>query len=160
MDIPPDFKAVRPEKAIAFDPVEFQFAFAYATGVSHAPATTLNRPTDVKIMLKNGRKKWRYTFADNPMNRLGLAMAQRFRNDQQKYFSFMWRWFAFIELVYSGVLGDEFRKEAKSQDEPDMIHPYVVELAGSFPLTAKGRFEHGAFLAELRRRILKDEPAA
>jgi hypothetical protein len=161
MDIPPDFKAVRPEEAIAFDPVEFQFAFAYATEVSHAPATMLNRPTDVKLTLKKGRKKQRYNFTDVPMNRLGFAMAQRFKNDQTKFQSFMWRWFAFIDLIYSDVLDGELRKQATKKGEPDMIHPYVVELAGSFPLTNKGRFEHSDFLAELRRKIASDDdPAA
>ena len=160
MDIPPDFKVVRPEEAIAFDPVEFQFAFAYATEVSHAPATMLNNPTDVKLSLKKGRKTQRYSFTDVPMNRLGFAMVQRFKNDQTKFQSFMWRWFAFIDLVYSDVLDGEPRKQATKKDKPDMIHPYVVELAGSFPLTTKGKFDHPAFLAELKRKIVLDDETA
>jgi hypothetical protein len=86
-------------------------------------------------------------------------MAQRFRNDSIKFHSFMWRWFAFIELVHSDALGEEFRKEAQSRDEPDMIHPNVVELAGSFPLTPSGTFDHAAFLAELRKRVSEDSNA-
>jgi hypothetical protein len=152
-----DFKVVRPEEAIAFDPVEFQFAFTYATEVSHAPATILNNPKDVKIHLKTEGKTKRFTFTDIPMNRLGFAMTQRFKNDATKFSSFMWRWFAFIELVYSDVLGEEFRKKAKSKNEPDMIHPYVIELAGSFPLTTSGKFKHSAFLKELRKKISQDE---
>ena len=94
-----DFKVVRPEEAIAFDPVEFQFAFAYATEVSHAPATILNNPKDVKIHLKTEEKTKHFTFTDIPMNRLGFAMVQRFKNNSLKFSSFMWRWFAFVELI-------------------------------------------------------------
>ena len=73
----------------------------------------------------------------------------------------MWRWFAFMDLVFSDVLGDEFRQKAKKMGEPDMIHPCVVSLVGSFPLTTKGKFDHPAFLAELKRKIaLYDDPAA
>ena len=68
-----DFKVVRPEEAIAFDPVEFQFAFSL-TEVSHAPATILNNPKDVKIHLKTEEKTKHFTFTDIPMNRLGFAM--------------------------------------------------------------------------------------
>lgn len=146
---------------MAFEPVEFQLAFAYATEVGHSPATLLNRPTDAKISLKRGGKIERLTFKDIPMNRLGIAMVQRYQNDQKKFFSFMWRWFAFIELIRSDVLGEEFCKRAKSKDEPDMIHPFVIELAGSFPLTNEGKFDHGAFVAELQRRsAAEDDPAA
>lgn len=156
MDFP---SHLSPDKAVAFDPVEFQFAFAYATEVSHAPATMLNRPTDTKFTLKKGRKTEQYTFTDVPMNRLAISMVQRFQNDDQKYFSFMWRWFAFLDLMQSDILGDEFRQKAKKGGEPDMIHSAVIELVGSFPLTAKGRFEHAAFLAELRKRISQDDSA-
>ena len=119
MKNPPDFTFVRPEDSVAFDPTEFQFAFAYAVEVAHAPATILHNPRDLKFSLKKGRKTQRYTFTDIPMNRLGMAMVQRFRDDKVKYFSFMWRWFAFIDLVHSNVLGDEFRQRAKSKDDPD-----------------------------------------
>ncbi len=156
----PDIKYVKPEDAVPFDSVEFQMAFAYAVEVGHAPATLLNKPSDVKFRLKDGTKTKQYTFADVPMNRLGFAMVQRFRNDQTKFFSFMWRWFAFMELNHSGALGDEFRKRAESEDDPDMIHPCVIELAGSFPLNSKGNFEHSAFLAELRQRLSEDGDSA
>jgi hypothetical protein len=152
-----DFKVVRPEEAIAFDPVEFQFAFAYATEVSHSPATILNNPKDVKIHLKTEGKTKHFTFTDIPMNRLGFAMVQRFKNNSLKFSSFMWRWFAFIELIQSNMLGEEFRKKASSKGEPDMIHSSVIELAGSFPLTTSGKFNHSAFLKELRKKISQDE---
>lgn len=151
---------VKPEDAMAFDPVEFQFAFAYATEVAHSPATLLNRPNDHEILLKRGQKTERLAFTDIPMNRLGFAMVQRFQNDQKKFFSFMWRWFAFIDLIHSDVLSDEFRKPGKSEDEPDMIHPFVIELAGSFPLNTNGKFDHPAFVAELRRRSSEDDESA
>jgi hypothetical protein len=156
----PDFKVVKPEEAITFDPVEFQFAFSYATEVSHGPATMLNDPKDAKISIKIGQKTKHFTFTDIPMNRLGLAMTQRFKNDSLKFSSFMWRWFAFIELVHSDVLGEEFRKKAKSKNEPDMIHPYVIELAGSFPLTTSGKFKHSPFLKELKKKISQDKAEA
>ena len=153
----PDINYIKPEDAVPFDPVEFQLAFAYAVEVSHAPATLLNNPRDFKFSRKEGSKTNHYMFADVPMNRLGFAMVQRFRNDQTKFSSFMWRWLGVIELVHSDALGDEFRQPAQSEEDPDMIHPYVIELAGSFPLNSKGRFEHPAFLAELRRRVSEDE---
>jgi hypothetical protein len=161
MAIPKDFKAWPPEESIAFDEDEFQFAFAYATEVAHAPATMLNNPRNVKFKIKKGRKTERLVMKDNPMNRLGLAMVQRFQNDQRKYFSFMFRWFAFLDLIKSDVLDGRLRKKAQKEGEPEEIHTEIVRLAGSFPLTTSGKFDQPAFLAELKQRMSQYyDPAA
>jgi hypothetical protein len=56
MNPSPSFQPLKPEEAVAFDPIEFQFAFTYAAEVSHQPATLLNDPTQAQISLEVGRK--------------------------------------------------------------------------------------------------------
>lgn len=149
----PDFIFVLPDQAVAFDPVEWQFVFTYAVEVSHAPATVLNKPTDYKIRIRDKKKSNTYVFNDIPMNRLAIAMSQRFTNEKIKYYSFMWRWFAFVDLINSNVLGEDLRRRAKSEDEPDEVHPSVIELTGRFPINKEGKFDHVAFMEELRQMV-------
>jgi hypothetical protein len=153
----PPLQYVKPEESVSFDPLEFRLMFSYAAEVAHNPATVLNDPTEMKISIKDKGKVKKLVFKDIPMNRMGVSICQRFRGDNVKFMSFMWRWFAFVDLMHHDVLGGDFHKVALSKEQPDEIHNAVVELVGSFPVGPDGKFEHPAFMTQLRKKVADDD---
>lgn len=151
-----DYEMLEPNESIPFDPVEFQMGMAYALEMGRGPAGVLNNPNEASFSIKDGRKTEHFALADKPINRFTLAMSQRYRDNNVKYWSFMWRWFAFMDLVRSKTLDGTFQMRTESDDQ---VHPYVIELAGSFPVGSNGKFNRPAFVAALKRRMVKDNDA-
>lgn len=157
MNTPDDIEFVQPKDAVAFEPTEFLFTLQSCGEMARQPGL-LNRPAEHGFgIIGDDGKATRYHFTDIFENRFGMAVCQRFQNDRRKYFSFMWRWFALMEVVQSGALDGHYLRRGEQEHE---IHDAVFHVAASFPLTAKGRFSRRAFLSALARKSQSDETAA
>ena len=145
-----DIEIVRPHQAIAFDPEEFTLLIAYALEVGQGPDTVLNQARDDifvegKLMAPG-------------MQRIFGAVELRFRGDKLKSGSFMHRYFAFMGLLKSGVLGEPFvTKSGKGKNASYEISDDVIKLLASFPLKDEGSVDPKAFIAELRKRVADEE---
>lgn len=132
-------KMVPPEKALAFEPMEFFMTFS----VANETAFSKNREIDVV----------RHEAVDPEASRMasfGVAVARRYGNDRVKFDSFMWRWQAWSAYALSGELSREVFPICQ---DPDRVARCSIEVAAAFPLTKAGRFERQTFLAAVVDRL-------
>jgi hypothetical protein len=152
-------RVVKPEQSVPFDPLEFRLTLMFAMEAGRKPSPGF-RPTELKLRLKeeDGTSKT-LQFTDIPINRFGVAVLQRYGRRTKKYSSFMFRVFALMDLIRSGVLSPYYYRPAHREGEPSELHDAVLDVAASHPLTAKGGFEREAFLKALAKASARYEPS-
>lgn len=97
-------------------------------------------------------------FTGAPMNQAGFAIIaecrRRFgkRKSGEIFHSFMWRWWAFLDAMKSGILA-EFTREAGEILE---INTAVFRAAADTPLHGKGKFDQEEFVDRIREIIRND----
>ncbi len=82
-----------------------------------------------------------------PENRFGLAIAQHFRDEEEKFLSFMWRFFALRRLFKHPSMKKYIRETGDERE----IHCAVFEVAATHQLSDNYVFTSAAFFEEVRR---------
>lgn len=134
-----------PESVDPLDGDDFMGAYQYAGMVaSHEfieEIPAIERPI---IVDDNGTQmKW----AKKGPAMFGLAAARHFRDDTDKYFSFMWRFWALVVILEDESIREFVRD---SEDGSREVHPAVIEVAATFPLRPKDGFDVPGFLERVR----------
>src|SRR5947208_5873466 len=128
MNAPEGSDFVRREHAIAFAPAEFLFTLQCASEMARDPGL-FNRPAEYGFgIISDNGKVTRYSFSDIAENRFGFAVSQRYGDDRRKYYSFMWPWFALMDLIQSGKLDGRYYRRGEPDSE---LHEAVIELSAS-----------------------------
>jgi hypothetical protein len=115
-------------------------------------AMTVSRG-DVPDQIRNPREhRFRYedrviALNDIPMNRFGLALAQKFDGRDSAFRSFMWRFRALLEMLESPLLAEFVRTRGGVQE----AHPAVLFVAAQMRLNTKLQFDEQAFASEVER---------
>ena len=132
---------VRPEQAVALDPVQFEFAIHYGDVSSHVP------------LRKRQVAEGGISLTDDDINRFGIASARFFHGDFVKFSSFLWRHGALMGLLQSHSLDSRFHRPEEKKDGAEWVHDAVIELAASLPLTTSGEFDAKVFASRLEDRL-------
>jgi hypothetical protein len=85
---------------------------------------------------------------DSNMMNFGIAVADHFRPDKQKFESFMQRWKALGVLLSSGELQRRYPDVSF-----DRLHSCAAQIVASSKLTSKGAIEHESFFAALADKL-------
>lgn len=80
-------------------------------------------------------------------NRFGLAVARHFRNQEEKFLSFMWRFLA-LRRLFKHPSMKQYIRETGDEHE---IHGAVFEVAATHQLSDNYVFAAGPFFEEVRR---------
>lgn len=133
----------KPEEVISFDPDEFIGALEYANMVAEHEFLE-EVPAIGKPLVKTDEGT--FALANNPDNLFGLAIARHFRKQQDKIFSFFYRWWAFQKLSRHRSM----KKFIRGSGDHREIHHAVFEATATQPLTAKYEFVPREFFAAVR----------
>src|SRR5207249_2422707 len=81
-----------------------------------------------------------------PENRFGLAIARHFRNEDEKFRSFMWRFLALHRLFEHPSMKNYTRETGDERE----IHSAVFEVAATHQLSDNYVFASSPFFEEVR----------
>lgn len=127
---------------------EFKEALTIFSGISEGTVKTMVNPEDmgVTIVDDDDNSATEGTFTDNPLNRFGSLMAQKYRDrDPNEFASLMMRIFAFMHALQSPGVCEEFMKDDGTGERVG-IHPALVDIAATFPMEPDGNFEINGFV--------------
>lgn len=86
-------------------------------------------------------------FADNAVNRFGVAIAREFDNMGSKFFSLMTRIGALMRLLED----DRAKPYVESEGDYTKIRNAMIETMASFPISPEGFFDVDQFFSRLER---------
>ena len=130
----------------AFDPDEFATAFIFANNAASNNATVTN-PSDLGINLDlgNGQVKG-IQFSDIPMNRMMVALKERYGHEPTKFYSACFRTWSLINIAHRPELSEWV---IRHEDGAEM-HDVMVEAAAVTKLDQHGEFPLNEFMESVR----------
>ncbi len=132
------FELVRPQNAIEFEFDDFcrHLEIAMTAGSSLIPASD---PEEIGLIhIEEDGEQMKVSFTDCPMNRAMFAVKRSF-NDPTKFMSFMWRFWALMDLVRE----DGLRPWCQPSNETEgaiTIPSEVLDVARRMRLNKRGAF--------------------
>jgi hypothetical protein len=133
-----------PAKISPLDPDEFIAAYQYAVMVMEyefvEEIPVIGKPflaTDAGLL----------ALTNVPENRFGLAIARHFRNEEEKFLTFMRRFFALRRLFKHPSMKKYIRKTGDEHE----IYGAVLEVAATHQLSDNYVFASASFFEEARR---------
>jgi hypothetical protein len=145
-----------PRAAQIFTYDEFAYYFGVAISAAELTLPTRNPETvGVVVVEHEGGSVERLSLVDNPMNRALLA-TKREIGDAWKFSSFVWRFWALMELIGANRLGG-FTQQVADAPEARHMHPAVIDVARRLTLTKQGHFRAHEFLRSLRASKFIDD---
>lgn len=134
---------VRPQNAIEFEFDEFchhlEIAMAAGSSIKAVPGLEDMGP----ILVEEDGEPMKIRFTDHPMNHAMFAVKRSF-NDTTKFMSFMWRFWALMDLVRQ----DGLRPWCQPSNETEgaiIIPSEVLDVARCMPLNKRGAFNTTRF---------------
>lgn len=148
---------VKPESCQPLSYEEFEFAFALAMQAGYLKVPVYPRAYGVNLQEGDGSVS-RLVLTDIPENRAAIAVKQHFGEEYEKFQSFMWRFFALIDILHDP------RAAGWIEDDPDdpeaqRMAVVVVNAAATVPLNKQGKFLRKRFFAEAIRLEQGEEAA-
>jgi hypothetical protein len=133
-----------PEEVEPIEAREFMDAYVFAMTVSRGNVPDqIRNPREHKFRVEDRV----VALNDIPMNRFGLALAQKFDGRDATFRSFMWRFWALLEMLESPLLSDFVRTREGVLE----AHPAILFVAAQMRLNAKLQFDEQAFVSEVGR---------
>lgn len=140
---------------------ELKEALQLFSGIHEGSVKTLEDPSDRGLTLvdEDEGTSTRIRFTDNPLNRFGNIMADRFRGgDTAKFSALMMRIFAFMDIMQLEAVQSQWVKSDEDDANHIGLHPAVIDIAASYPLDGDGRFDPEGFLSAVKARAEEEYP--
>jgi hypothetical protein len=119
-----------------------ELAFAVdLTDAATSHQMPMRSPADFRLLLEDDGEVQEVQFADAPINRAVLALAEHFKGDSQQYYRVSFRMFALWRIMRS----KEVQTRLQSKDRV-AVFGAIVEVAAAFPLSPGIRFRKEPFL--------------
>jgi hypothetical protein len=135
---------IHPKTVLPLDPAEFKSALqvGFKSAIGQNPAI---KPTAFGFTFEEESGRIRNAYMKNCFtNRFGYAVRHFFRDDRNKFFNFMLRWYALDLLIRYNRLPKKY-----SRPEDFWIDDSVAEIAATFPIGKKGMFNLRNFILAL-----------
>lgn len=134
---------VRPQNAVAFEFDEFSYHFdlAMAAGALRMPVANPQQ-TGFVLVDEDGSEE-AYRFGDHPMNRAAFAVKQSF-NDALKFMSFMWRFWALMDLLRDDGLPPWCQPSTETEGAI-IIPSEILDVARRMRMNKRGAFNAPRF---------------
>ncbi|MCL4559871.1 MAG: hypothetical protein M1281_04545 [Chloroflexi bacterium] len=147
------------DQLLPIDPDEFNTALNWVQNVATQKAQVTN-PTDMGLNLDFGDGRVDHiTFTDIPMNRMMIALKERYEDDPDKMYSISMRIFALFKIMHDPTVADKWMRKGEEEGVTE-VHPGVTDAAATVRLNEEGYFPLDEFLArvkELADTKYKDE---
>lgn len=147
-------RIIRPNDAVPVSVDDFLFAMqvGMAAGSFRMPMVS---PTEYGFTIETADdQSHRLQLADHPLNRFGLAVREHFAGDHALFKSFMWRWFALLNVLELQDCKPYIQREPNASFK--LIHSSVLTVAATEPLQDDGEFDHQQFFARVAEAYAAD----
>jgi hypothetical protein len=137
----PTFDKIQP-----IDPDEFNTTLNWCMNASIGKAIVENPSKRRLSIVDDDGKVSHIHFTDIPMNRILMAIQERYEDDTDKYFSVAMRIFELFSIMHK----PEMAKWMRVDEEITEVHPAVTDVAATVMLNAEGKFPLDEFLAKVK----------
>lgn len=141
------------KKLPPFNRKEFHDAFYHAYKAIMFGGTPFPDPAKRGFIMEEEDSLREYRFTDNPLNRAGFAIVRLYKNEPEKSYNFLIRYFA-LQAIWDHERMSEFKRPA----ENGLIEFNDVILdAAAVTKLIKGRFDEDEFFSTARKFALETQ---